>query len=79
MFSLLLYAALCDVRWARRVDSATSCMSSREAARIVGSLQGEGGSLNQFFPVDEGTVDEAVLAELRDLGWDLLIADRRDR
>lgn len=79
LFSQLLYAAPCDVRWARREDITSSCMSNREAARIVGLLQGEGGSLNQFFPVDEGTVDEAVLAELRDLGWDLLIDDRRAR
>ncbi|MGG5812215.1 hypothetical protein [Falsiroseomonas sp. CW058] len=79
LFAELLYAALCNTTWTRAADGIEGSASWRRAGRLVATLRGEGDYADWYCAGGEGTVDEAVLAELRVLGWELSLADSVDR
>lgn len=78
LFAELLYAALCNTTWTRTADGREGGMSWRRAGRLVATLRGEGDYADWYCAGGEGSVDEAVLAELRALGWELSAAEPPD-
>ena len=75
LFAELLYAALRNTTWTRAADETEGSVSWRRAGRLVATLRGEGDYTDWYCAGGEGSVDEAVLAELRVLGWELCAAE----
>jgi hypothetical protein len=78
LFAELLYAALCNTTWTRAADGTACSVSWRRAGRLVATLRGEGDYTDWYCAGGEGSVDEAVLAELRGLGWEVSAAEPPD-
>jgi len=78
LFATLLYSALCNTLWRYQRASTEWRCSWRHAGSIVADLRGEGCYLDWYCSMGEGLVDEQVLAEIRELGWDLVEADPPD-
>lgn len=74
LFALLLYVALYGIEWRHIESSETWSCSWRYAEGIISSLRGEPGFgmwylLEYEQTLEEGTIDEVVLAEIAALGW----------
>ncbi len=70
LFAGLLYAALCSVFWRHKTSGEIWSSSMRSAGGIVAGLRGEGDYLFWYCWGHEGTIDEVVLTELAELGWE---------
>ena len=78
VFARLLYAALCGTTWRHQVTGRTWSCSSRGAGSAVVHVRSEGDYLDWYCGGGEELVDEAVLAEIEALGWDLVPDEARD-
>jgi hypothetical protein len=75
LFAALLYGALCNTQWKHTASGAEWSCSWRCAGGIVAALRGEGDYLDWYCSTGEGLVDEQVLAEILELGWELVEAE----
>jgi hypothetical protein len=78
IFATLLYAAMCNTVWRHGATGTLWHCSWRHASAVVAMLRGEGDSMDWYCSMSEGLVDEQVMAELADLGWDLAEAEPRE-
>ena len=72
LFAGLLYAALCNNEWRHVATGQVWSQSFRSNGGTVASLRGGESYMDWYCWGHEGTADEQVLAELRQLGWELL-------
>lgn len=77
LFAGLLYAALCNTEWRHMATGQTWSEGWRSAGGTVASLRGEGSYMDWYGSGDEGFLDEQVLGELRLIGWQPVLPDKR--
>ena len=79
LFAGLLYATLCNTEWRHVATGQTWSQSWRSNGGTVASLRGGESYLDWYCWGREDTVDEQVLAELRRLGWELVLPEPTDQ
>lgn len=79
LFAGLLYATLCNSNWRHVTSGRTWSQSWRSNGGTVASLRGGESYLDWYCWGREDTVDEQVLAELRRLGWELVLPEPKDQ
>ena len=79
LFAGLLYATLCNSEWRHVATGQAWSQSWRSNGGTVASLRGGESYLDWYCWGREDTVDEQVLAELRGLGWELVLPEPKDQ
>jgi hypothetical protein len=75
LFATLLYGALCNTTWLHKATGTPWHCSWRHAGAVVAGLRCRGDYMDWYCSTGEGLVDEEVLAEIQELGWELAEAE----